>query len=83
MFRTIPDETPGTRCEAMKALRRKQVEEKTGRSTSWLYDAMAQGKFPRPIRDGRSVRWLEHEIDEYLDQLTAERDRQQSEAACG
>jgi prophage regulatory protein len=66
-----------------KALRRKQVEEKTGRSTSWLYEAMAQGKFPRPIRDGRSVRWLESEIDEWLDKLVAERDRQQSEAACG
>jgi prophage regulatory protein len=66
-----------------KALRRKQVEEKIGRSTSWLYDAMVRNQFPLPLREGRSVRWLEHEIDEYLDQLTAERDRQQSEAACG
>ena len=35
----------------------------------------AEGKFPRPARDGRSVFWFEHEIDEYLEQLAAERDR--------
>jgi prophage regulatory protein len=62
-----------------KALRRKQVEEKIGRSTSWLYDAMARNRFPLPLRDGRSVRWLEHEVDEYLDRLAAARDRQQGE----
>ena len=62
-----------------KALRRKQVEEKIGRSTSWLYDAMARNWFPLPLRDGRSVRWLEHEVDEYLDRLAAARDRRQGE----
>jgi prophage regulatory protein len=64
-----------------RAIRRKQVEEKTGRGTSWIYAAMAEGRFPRPIREGRSVRWLEHEIDEYLDRLAAERDHQHGQAA--
>jgi prophage regulatory protein len=56
-------------------LRRKAVEAKTGHSTSTIYERMAAGAFPRPIKLGaRAVGWLEEEIDEYLAQRIAERD---------
>ncbi len=64
----------------LRALKRKQVEEKVGKGTSWIYERMAQGKFPRPAKDGRSVIWFEHEIDDYLEKLAAARDRQQEVA---
>ena len=67
-----------------KALRRKQVEEKTGRSTSWLYEAMAQGKFP-PSNPRWSLGPLARKRDWTSGSISslAERDPQQSEAACG
>jgi len=59
-----------------RVLRRKAVEVKTGHSTSTIYEKMAAGEFPRPIRLGpRAVGWLEDEIDAYIDQRTAERNR--------
>ena len=60
----------------LQALKLRQVEKKVQRGHSWIYERVAEGKFPRPARDGRSVFWFEHEIDEYLEQLAAARDRQ-------
>jgi prophage regulatory protein len=48
---------------AQKILRRAEVEQATGLPRSTIYDAMAKGTFPRPIRLGdRSVGRLELEI---------------------
>jgi prophage regulatory protein len=50
-------------------LRRPQVEERTGLSRSTIYARMQFGTFPRPILLGdRAVGWLEHEIDDWIDQ---------------
>jgi prophage regulatory protein len=58
-----------------KVLRRKAVEAKTGHSTSTIYEKMAAGEFPKPVRLGaRAVGWVEEEIDRYIDQRIAERD---------
>ena len=60
-----------------RILRRKAVEAKTGHSTSTIYEKMAAGEFPKPIRLGaRAVGWIEEEIDQYLDRRIAERDQQ-------
>jgi len=50
-------------------LRRPQVEARTGLSRSTIYARIQDGTFPRPILLGsRAVGWLEHEIDDWLDQ---------------
>lgn len=50
-------------------LRRKAVETRTGLSRSSLYEAMAKGRFPKPVRIGsRAVGWLESEIRSWIAQ---------------
>ena len=50
-------------------LRRPQVEARTGMSRSTIYARIQDGTFPRPILLGsRSVGWIEHEIDDWLQQ---------------
>lgn len=56
-----------------------QVRAKIGRGTSWIYDKMGRGEFPRPVRLGtddraKAVGWIESEIDEWIEQRIAERD---------
>ena len=49
-------------------LDRHAVEVMTAMSTSTLYDAMARGAFPRPVRIGkRSVRWKAHEVQAWIE----------------
>lgn len=50
-----------------KSYRRRAVEEITGLSRSSIYDMMARGEFPKPIRIGkRAVAWRESDIAEWL-----------------
>jgi prophage regulatory protein len=49
-------------------LRRPAVEAATGLSTSTIYDMMARGDFPRPVRLGkRAVGWRERDVTEWLE----------------
>ena len=53
--------------DAVRILRRKQVEAQTGLSRSTLYDYIRAGRFPPPVRVGdRAVGWIEAEIDAWL-----------------
>ncbi len=49
-------------------LRRHQVQARTGLSRSTIYARIAAGTFPRPIDlgGGRSVGWIEAEIDAWV-----------------
>ena len=48
-------------------LRRPAVSARTGLARSTVYKLIAEGRFPTPIRLGpRSVGWLEHEIDAWI-----------------
>jgi prophage regulatory protein len=48
-------------------LRRRTVETRTGLGRSTLYQKMAQGEFPRPLRLGpRSVGWRQSDIDAWI-----------------
>jgi prophage regulatory protein len=48
-------------------LRLPAVKQSTGLSRSTIYLRVAQGTFPRPVSlGGRSVGWLEHEVDEWV-----------------
>lgn len=49
-----------------RLLRRSEVERLTGLSKSTLYEQMAAGRFPRPVRIGaRAVRWCASDIEEW------------------
>jgi prophage regulatory protein len=48
-------------------LRRHEVEARCGIGRSTIYEWMARGLFPQPIRLGvRMVRWRESDIDAWL-----------------
>ena len=50
-----------------RILRRPEVEGRTGLSRSTIYEMMAEGTFPRPLRLGkRAVGWTEAAIAEWL-----------------
>lgn len=56
------------------ALRKPAILLGTGWSNSTLYNRIAAGEFPRPLRTGpRTVAWLESDLREYLDRLEADR----------
>ena len=49
-------------------LRRPQVEARTGLSRSTLYDWMAKGEFPQPVKLGaRLVAWRESDVTAWLE----------------
>lgn len=54
---------------AEKHLRRLAVENVTGLSRSTIYDLMAKGQFPRPVRlTAKAVAWPESAIANWLAQ---------------
>ncbi|MHA7820037.1 MAG: helix-turn-helix transcriptional regulator [Erythrobacter sp.] len=45
----------------------REVLHRTGLGRSTVYRWMDEGRFPKSVRlGGRSVAWIEHEIDEWL-----------------
>ena len=66
--------------EALKILRRKQLEARLGLSRSTIYAMVAANELPPPIRlgTGRAVGWVEREIDQWL---SAQVERSRSHAA--
>ena len=50
------------------------VEQRTGYRKSKLYALLTVGGFPRPVRDGRTIRFVEHEVDKWIATRIAERD---------
>ena len=50
-----------------RMLRRKEVEQITGRSRSAIYEGMAAGTFPKPVKIGaRAVAWPESLIRAWI-----------------
>ncbi len=59
-----------------RLLRRREVELKTGKSRSAIYAGVSKGTFPAPVPIGdKSVAWLEEEIDGWIAERLAERNR--------
>ena len=56
--------------------RRPKVEEKTGLRRSAIYEAMRDGRFPKPVRllSANSVAWVAAEVETWIKQRIAERD---------
>lgn len=42
------------------------ITEFTGCSDKWFYKLIQDGLFPKPIKLGRSSRWLKSEIEEWV-----------------
>lgn len=61
----------------MRILRLKDVIEKTGLARSTIYKYVDAGTFPKPISlGGRSVGWIDSEVDEWILSAVDERDYQ-------
>ena len=66
----------------MKLLRLKAVMEATGLGRSSIYKFIAQGTFPKPVSLGdRAVGWVDHEIEEWIAERVADRDRNLNQVA--
>lgn len=58
--------------DELAILRRPSVMAMTGLSCSTIYDMMAKGQFPRPVRIGvRAVGWVESEIADWIESRIA------------
>ena len=56
-----------------RIIRRKELEKIVGLSRSSIYLRMSNGTFPKPIPlGGRSVGWLESDIQAWIDDRIAE-----------
>ncbi|EAT8670180.1 hypothetical protein AF388_19350 [Salmonella enterica subsp. enterica serovar Typhimurium] len=44
----------------------------TEMTDKWFYKLISEGMFPRPIKLGRSSRWLKSEVEAWLQQRIAE-----------
>ncbi|WP_307637782.1 helix-turn-helix transcriptional regulator [Variovorax boronicumulans] len=61
-------------------LRKPEVLRRTGLSNSSLYLLMAQGGFPRPVRLGpRTVRWVEREVQAFIEACVTGRNKAQAD----
>ena len=61
-----------------RILRMPATMDKVGLKESQIREKVACGEFPKPVRlsaSGRAIGFLEHEIEEYLDELIAARER--------
>lgn len=48
------------------------ITEFTGLSDKWFYKLIQDGLFPKPIKMGRSSRWLKSEVEEWVSQRITE-----------
>lgn len=54
-------------------LRRPEVEQRTGLKRSTIYSRMKEGAFPKTVSLGRSVAWVEEEIESWINARIEER----------
>ena len=47
------------------------ITQLTGLTDKWFYKLIPDGEFPKPIKLGRSSRWLESEVEAWLQQRIA------------
>ncbi len=58
-----------------RLLRRAEVLARVGMAKSTLYLSISAGKFPKPVHLGSSVRWVESEIDSWIQDQMEQRDQ--------
>lgn len=50
----------------------KFITKLTGLTDKWFYKLIQDGEFPKPIKLGRSSRWLKSEVENWLQNRIAE-----------
>ncbi|WP_272575820.1 helix-turn-helix transcriptional regulator [Providencia sp. PROV273] len=50
----------------------KFITQLTGLTDKWFYKLIQDGEFPKPIKLGRSSRWLKSEVENWLQNRIAE-----------
>jgi prophage regulatory protein len=70
--------------DTVRLLRVRQVCDRTGLSRSTVYELVAKGVFPRPVRiSARTVGWLEVEIEDFIrSRIANSRQAERGAAAC-
>ena len=61
-----------------RILRLPETEQKVGLKETQIRQKVAEGTFPKPVKlsaSGRAIGWLENELEAYLDELIAARER--------
>lgn len=58
----------------MRILTVKQTCDKIGKGRTKLWELTKDGKFPRPVKIDCGIGYLEHEVDQWIARLIAERD---------
>jgi prophage regulatory protein len=59
----------------MQLLDINEVMARTKKRRTKIYADIRTGNFPKPIKDGASSRWVDTEVDQYLQSLIALRDK--------
>ncbi|ENC24347.1 prophage CP4-57 regulatory family protein [Escherichia coli P0299438.7] len=44
----------------------KFITEFTGLTDKWFYKLISEGQFPRPVKLGRSSRWMQSEVEKWV-----------------
>ena len=58
-----------------RVLRRKEVNSMVGLGTTKIYELIAEGRFPKPIKlSVRSVGWLESEVQAWIKEQAEKRE---------
>jgi prophage regulatory protein len=72
----VAAETPPGNRAYRRLIKRKQVLERTGLSNSGMYELIARGLFPKPVKPtgARSSAWVEEEVDQFIASCIAQRD---------
>jgi prophage regulatory protein len=58
----------------VRLLTEKDVEQRKGYKRTWLWAAVKAGAFPRPLKHGRSIRFVAAEVDKWIRDRIADRD---------
>ena len=79
MLQNNPDQAGNYRLQArqddLALIPRAEVQRLTGMSRAWVYQAMAERRFPRPVACSKgALRWVLGEVREWVRQRIKERD---------
>lgn len=67
-----PENIASIQAKTAQLLSRQKVQSKTTLSRSSIYDMIARGEFPKPLKiSGRRVAWLESSVDAWIQSRTA------------
>ncbi len=61
----------------MRFIKLKEVLDMTGRSRTATYEDIAIGKFPAPVKNGKSSHWVDDEVIAWMKTMINKRDMPQ------